>query len=359
MVHPDGAPLWGRPLTPERGSLVERPVRVHGEVVARVRMRKLQAVADNIDAKFLSAQYSGIATVALALLALALASAWWVASRWVRPLLAVQQATARIAQGEFAFRLDTQRSDEIGDVMRNINAMAQALAKLEGTRRQWIADISHELRTPLAVLRGEIEALVDGVRALSPQAMLSLREEVLRLGALVDDLHLLAMSDLQALPCHFEAGDAHAVAARVLQRCALRAAERGLTLRLDAPAAAALPVRWDARRIEQVLTNLLDNSLRYTDAPGNIVVALQTDSERVQITIDDSAPGVAPAQLERLFEPLYRADAARSRAHGGSGLGLAICKAIVQAHQGSILVTPSGLGGLRLCIDLPSHPHTP
>ena len=355
----DGQVRLGRPLAQVTGETVERPVRVGNVVVAVVRMVKLKPVPNDVELRFLNAQYQSMVAVACALLVIALVGAFWVSRHWVRPLIEVQAATERIAQGELDTRLNTTRSDEIGDTMRNINQMAAGLQKLEGARRQWIADISHELRTPLAVLRGEIEALVDGVRALSPQAMLSLREEVLRLGALVDDLHLLAMSDLQALPCHFEAGDAHAVAARVLQRCALRAAERGLTLRLDAPATAPLPVRWDVRRIEQLLTNLLDNSLRYTDAPGEIVMALQASGQRVQITIDDSAPGVAPAQLQHLFEPLYRADAARSRAHGGSGLGLAICKAIVQAHQGSIHASASGRGGLCMQIDLPTHPHTP
>lgn len=292
---------------------------VHGEPVALVRMLKLQAVQDNIDARFLNAQYGAIAGVALALLALALASAWWVARRWVRPLLAAQDATLRIARGEFAVRLNPSRTDEIGDLMRNINAMAQ----LDAQRRRWIADISLELRTPLAVLRGEIEALVDGVRPLQASAMVSLREEVLRLGTLVEDLHLLAMSDLNALPCYCEELDAVALA------------------------------HWDGRRIEQLLGNLLDNSLRYTDARGRVRLTLQIEAEQVLIDLDDSAPGVPDADAVRLFEPLYQADAVRSRHTGGSGLGLAICHVIVQAHGGSITATASELGGLRIRILLP------
>ena len=353
IVQPDGGPLWGRPLTPEMGVLVERPVRVRGELVALARMLKLRAVPDDIDARFLSSQYGAIAGVALALLVLALASAWWVARRWVRPLLAAQGATLRIAQGEFAVRLNPSRTDEIGDLMRNINAMAQALAQLDAQRRRWIADISHELRTPLAVLRGEIEALVDGVRPLQPAAMVSLREEVLHLGSLVEDLHLLAMSDLKALPCYFEEQDALALAQKVLQRFELRAQQLGLSLQLSAPQQDRVPVRWDGRRIEQLLGNLLDNSLRYTDAPGRVRLTLQSDAAEVLIDLDDSAPGVPAVDAARLFEPLYRADAARSRHTGGSGLGLAICHAIVQAHGGAIVATVSELGGLRIRIRLP------
>ena len=112
-------------------------------------------------------------------------------------------------------------------------------------------------------------------------------------------------------------------------------------------------MRWDGRRVEQLLGNLLDNSLRYTDAPGRVCLTLQIDAGDVLIDLDDSAPGVPDADAARLFEPLYRADAARSRHTGGSGLGLAICHAIVQAHRGAITAAASELGGLRIRIRLP------
>lgn len=347
----DGKPFLENDLPMRAGPWIERPVQIHGDVVAMVRMLQLKPVPDEVESRFLTSQYLGIASVASALLFLALMGAWWVAGWWVRPLLAVQLATQRIANGEFDFRLNPSRSDEIGDVMRNVNAMAHSLAQLDGTRRQWMADISHELRTPLAVLRGEIEAIVDGVRPLKPEAMLSLREEVLRLSALVDDLHLLAMSDLKALPCYFEELDAIELARMVLQRFELRAAQLGLALRFESPQAVSILVHWDARRIGQLLGNLLDNSLRYTDAPGQVVLKIEPHANHVGMDIKDSAPGVAESDLPRVFEPLYRADAARGR--GGSGLGLTICQAIVQAHGGCVTATPSELGGLCIHIELP------
>lgn len=112
-------------------------------------------------------------------------------------------------------------------------------------------------------------------------------------------------------------------------------------------------VTWDATRIEQVMDNLLQNSLRYTDAPGRIEVDWQASGQRLRLTVDDSAPGVPTPELPHLFEPLYRADAARLRETGGSGLGLAICAAIVQAHGGHIGAGPSPLGGLRVSLELP------
>jgi two-component system sensor histidine kinase BaeS len=351
LVRPDGSPLMGRPLQP--GPYVERAIVVQGQTVAVARMVPLPKTLNDVDALFLRRQYQGIALVAGSLVLLALFGAWWLARRWARPLLAVQEATARIARGELSVRLAAGGSDEIGDVVRNVNTMAEGLQRLEGARRRWIAEISHELRTPLAVLRGEVEALLDGVRPLNERALLSLREEVLRLSGLVGDLHLLAMSDLHALPCHFTATDAAQLVRNVAQRFEPRARAQGLALSHDVPASTVWPVRWDESRIEQLLSNLLENSLRYTDAPGRMALQVQGRGEALRISLDDSAPGVPAADLPRLFEPLYRADAARSRVRGGSGLGLAICEAIAKAHGGRIGATASPLGGLRVELDLP------
>jgi two-component system sensor histidine kinase BaeS len=348
-----GKPLLGRPLPRDAGPFIERPVHLQGEVVGQARMLRNQPVPDAVETRFLRSQYRSIAFMAAALLLLVLAFAWWWAARWVRPLVAIQDATRRIARGELNVRLRIQRSDEIGDVVRNVNRMAEDLQALEGSRRRWIADISHELRTPLTVLRGEIEAIRDGVRALRPEAMASLHEEVLRISALVDDLHLLALSDLKVLPCHPTDADAVQIVQSLVQRFATRAASRGLTLKCDLGSLSRLPVWWDAARISQLVANLLENSLRYTDAPGEVLITLRSVAARVSIAIDDSAPGVPAMDMARLFEPLYRAEAARDRHSGGSGLGLAICDAIAKAHGGRITASASGFGGLRLSIELP------
>ena len=359
VVGLDGEPLIGRPLPPDAKDFVDQPVRVDGEVVAFVRLRSGDAVPSAVEARFLQSQYVGIVVVSAILMLLAISSAWWLARRWVRPLLAVQSATTRIARGEFDVRLgdgaDGQaRQDEIGDLVRNINQMAEGLQRLESARRRWVADISHELRTPLAVLRGEIEALVDGVRPLRIEAMHSLKEEVLKLGALVDDLHLLAMADLQALPCQFDDEDAVQIVKSAVSRFAARADKARLSLSVEVPVPDVIPVFWDCTRIEQLLVNLLENSLRYTDAPGHIVLTLKQQGDRVIIVISDSAPGVAQSDLSRLFEPLYRADSARSSHRGGSGLGLAICDAIVRSHGGRIHAAQSALGGVAVHIDFPA-----
>jgi two-component system sensor histidine kinase BaeS len=352
----NGKARLGRSLERVAGDTVERPVRIGNEVVAVVRMVKLKPVPSDVEVRFLNTQYQSIVVMACVLLVIALVGAFWISGHWVRPLMEVQAATERIARGEFDTRLKATRSDEMGDTMRNINQMAAGLKKLEGARRKWIADMSHELRTPLTVLRGEIDALIDGVIPQTPQAILSLREEVLKLNALVDDLHLLAMADLKALPCYFEEVDATQLLESIVQRFALRATQNGLTLTLKVDREASTMVRWDAKRIEQLVGNLLDNSLRYTDAPGQVVVTLRReDANRVVIDVEDTAPGVSADDLPRIFEPLFRADGSRARSTGGSGLGLAICAQIAKAHRGTRRAAPSALGGVLFHLELPRH----
>jgi two-component system, OmpR family, sensor histidine kinase BaeS len=362
IVGVNGQTLMGRHWPPQLGPFSDRPIHVKGAVVALARLRAASRMPDGVESRFLQSQYLGILSVATVLFLMAMGSAWYIARRWVAPLRAVQDATARIAQGELNVRIDTgargsSRSDEIGDVVRNINQMADGLQRLESGRRRWVANISHELRTPLAVLRGEIDALIDGIRPLRAEAMFSLQEETLRLSALVDDLHVLAVSDLQALPCQFAPIDAAALIQQQVQRFIARAAAAGLSLHIHLNTPAPMAVCWDSSRIKQLMSNLLENSLRYTDAPGRVVWAMKLEGDQVVIDINDSAPGVPAEALPHLFEPLYRTDAARSRLHGGSGLGLSICVAIVRSHCGQIQAAPSALGGLNVCIQLPVNPH--
>ena len=233
------------------------------------------------------------------------------------------------------------------------HAMASSLQSLEASRRRWIAELSHEMRTPLAVLRGEVECLIDGVRPLDRSSLVSLQGEVARLTRLMDDFHQLAMSDLRALPCTFAALDAGLLVREAAERLGARADAAGLSLDCTVP---PVPLRadWDRQRIDQLLANLLENSIQYTDAPGRVRLTLGADDgQTATLRVDDSAPGVPQEDLAHVFEPLYRADPSRSRQSGGSGLGLAICQAIVRSHGGSIVAQSSALGGLCVVVRLP------
>jgi two-component system sensor histidine kinase BaeS len=353
-----GRQLMGRPLRAGADSPVERKLDLDGSTVAVVRLQPIDRESDANEVRFLRAQYVGMAGVALVLLLTALGLAAWLSRQWARPLAAVHEATSRIASGELGVRVPLTRGDEIGDVVKNVNLMAESLQRMDGARRRWMADISHELRTPLAALRGEAEALLDGVRPLTRAAVVSLHEDMLRLGALVDDLHLLAMADLHSLPCRLADIDAVELVRDTVRRFESRALATGLTLNCDT-LPPHLAVLWDPARIEQLLSNLLENSLRYTDAPGLIEVALTTEGDHVQLSVADSAPGATATDLSRLFEPLYRADEARGRHNGGSGLGLAICEAIAQAHGGRMEAKPAIFGGLLITLVLPMQARSP
>jgi two-component system sensor histidine kinase BaeS len=359
LLAADGqTPLAGRREMLNRPGQT-RAIKVRGQTVAVLRLTDRAGPVEGVDASFLRRQYLGLAGVAGSVLLIALVLARWVAVRWARPLAEAQAAARRIAEGAFDVRLPLPReggsASEIAGLQGDINAMAESLSRLESSRQRWLAELSHELRTPLAVLRGEVEALVDGIRPMDRAALLSLQEEVKRLSRLVEDFHLLTTSELRALPCAFEPVMPLHLLATAFERFAPRAKALGLVLEVRLPA--TLPAAaWDAVRISQLLANLLENSLRYTQAPGLVEIGARSLGAAVEICIQDTPPGVPAQDLERLFDPLYRADASRSRAFGGSGLGLAIARAIAQAHGGQLRAEASSLGGLAMVLTLPLKP---
>lgn len=355
-----GQRLAGRPQ-PAGARRTVRAIKVNGVEVAMAEL-VAEPEPEAMDMRFLQRQYAGLLGAGLGTVIVALLIGWWVAGRWSRPLRELQLATQRVARGEKVQTLSTQSSTsrsgavEIDQLVSDINAMAGSLAALEDARRTWIAQISHELRTPLSVLRGELESIEDGARQPSPAVFRSLGEEVAQLNRLVDDLHTLTMADLGQMACDPVAGDANAALQRIAHKFDARAQQLGLTLDIE-PAAHAIAVDWDFGRIEQLLSNLLENSLRYTEAPGRITVGWTATAQTLQLLVQDSAPGVSAANLGKLFDPLFRVDAARTRTgQHGSGLGLSIVRAIARAHRGHVQAEASPLGGLALRVELPLHP---
>lgn len=354
----DGRQLFGsperQPPDPTR-PLQRAAIRRDGHIVAIAILRPRTATPSGVDARFLDSQYRTAIIMALVILALAALPAWWIARRVLRRLETIQTASQSIARGDFAVSIAETGADEITETMRNINVMARSLARLDRTRRQWLAEVSHELRTPLTVIRGDLDALYDGIRPLDKAAIAPIVEEAERLSATVDDLHFLAMSDLDGLPSTFAPADAAELCRTTVDRYRPAAHAARLELKFEVHRG-DFAVSWDARRVDQLLTNLLANGLRYTDAPGKIRVQIRDYGNTISIEVDDSAPAVAIADLPRLFDALFRVDAARSRTHGGSGLGLAVVEAIVRSHHGQVSASASLLGGLAVRIDLPRVP---
>jgi two-component system sensor histidine kinase BaeS len=304
-----------------------------------------------LDLEFAAQQRGRALWIALPVLAVALLASFALTRLLLRPLGALAEASRRLAGGDYGARVSARGSDEIADLSRDFNRMADSLQASRAARDRWIADISHELRTPLTVLRGEVQALQDGVRALNASAIDSLAVETERMAQRVDDLYHLALSDSGALSYRFGSVDFTALLERCLRQraAALQAADIALCV---SPLSACRLDRADGTRLEQLIDNLLANSQRYTAAAGRIEVRLQRSEGCVELDIDDSAPGVAADELARLGQRHFRAASAH-HAPEGSGLGLAICANIAAAHRGSLRFSASPLGGLQVRLNLP------
>jgi two-component system sensor histidine kinase BaeS len=288
----------------------------------------------------------GIGMLAAGLLIGALLANWL--SLRIRRLA---QGADALIQGHYEVRIEAHGRDELAQLAQDFNHLAQTLEAAQRARQQWIADIAHELRTPLAVLRAEIEALQDGVRPLGQASLGSLAQEVAQLARLVEDLRLLSLSDMGALTYHKEPLDLGELVEDCVATHTHALRDKGIAVNLAL--ALGIEVVGDGSRLAQVFGNLLQNTVRYTDAPGRLDISLQADGRRARLIWQDSSPGVPAADLPRLTERLFRVDSSRSRAGGGSGLGLAITKAIVQAHGGEMAADASPLGGVRWTLSFP------
>ena len=330
------------------------PLSHRGRTVGYLGLQPREYLSDIHQLRFVEEQKLTMALVAAAvLLAVSAGLSFPLANRLVRPIRTLAGATHRLASGRYDTRVPVTSSDELGRLARDFNALALALEKNEEARRRWVADISHEIRTPLAVLRGEIEAIQDGIRQPTPEALASLHSEVLHLGRLVDDLYQLALSDVGAMTYRKESLDLAPALRGAVEAFRPEFDRKGIVLDLQLPEAKGCRVFADAERLHQLFGNLLDNSLKYTDRGGTLEIRLACEGAKATTLFRDSAPGVPEADLERLFERLYRVEGSRSRATGGAGLGLAICRNIVEAHEGRITARSSNLGGLEVEVELP------
>jgi two-component system sensor histidine kinase BaeS len=354
VLDADKAVLFGRVADP--GQLELSPIRADGRIVGYVGRLPGKALNDLVDIRFAERQRRAFLWIALLVGAVAVLLAWPLANTLVRPLKRVTEATRSLAAGRFQTRVPAHSRDELGDLARDFNAMAQALERTDAARRQWMADISHELRTPLSVLRAELEAVQDGVRPFDRGSVASLQSDVERLSRVVDDLYQLSMSDLGALSYHMRPVDPVALVEDDVEAIAGEFERKGLGLTIRNELAEDITLQADPDRLSQLFRNLMQNSLRYTDAGGRLEIALARAGERLSIDFNDSAPGVPAEALPQLFERFYRVESSRSRDHGGAGLGLAICRNIVEAHGGRIEARASKLGGLCVHVELPVAP---
>lgn len=352
LLDADGRLIVGNPNVPRDSPSIA--VKSDGVVIGSLLLAPAPRLQSDADVAFAAAQTQHALVAAIGVLIGALLMAW-VLARWLlKPVKALSSGSQQLAAGDYSVRISADRQDELGQLAEDFNRLAGALEENRQARRQWGADIAHELRTPLSILRGEIQALQDGVRPLSPAALASLQAECARMTSLVEDLYQLSLSDAGALEYRFVPLDLGALLESVVaeHRSALEAA--GLTLSLAALPSRAAVIDGDELRLSQLFANLLTNAARYTDAPGKVQLELGAHAGGWRVTVDDTPPGVAASHLPKLFDRLYRVESSRSRSSGGAGLGLAICRNIVEAHKGRIDAGQSPLGGLRITVQLPA-----
>jgi signal transduction histidine kinase len=269
-----------------------------------------------------------------------------------RPIRRMVSATRRIAAGDYRERVTVASRDELGELAQALNEVAAGLERVEGLRRELVANVAHELRTPLAGLEGYLEGLADGVFAPTPETLARMRAETARMKRLVEDLTELSQLESGRWRLERQPVQLAQVAATVETVLGPQFVQKGVEL--DVAVAAGLPpVAGDADRLGQVLTNLLANALRFTSAGGRVTVDVRGERDAVCLAVTDTGGGIAPEDLPHIFERFYRADHSRAQATGGSGIGLAIVKHIVEAHGGTVGVESRPGQGSRFEVRLP------
>jgi two-component system sensor histidine kinase BaeS len=346
-----------RPLVGKKpyaaGDFQMQAILVDGQVVGWLGLHRHERPMLPLDVEFLQAQSQALYSIGGVALLLGIFVTWALSRHLLAPVKELAQATRALTSRRFDIRLKIRTQDEFGQLAADFNNMAQALERYEQLQQQWLADVSHELRTPLAVLRGEIEALQDGVREVTPEGLESLHFEVMHVGRIVQQLHDLSL--LESRPGEVELTPVKPleVLAETQRSFQTRFAQAGLRVQSGGGELEQVVIMAEADRLKQLFANLLENTLRYVRAPGVLKITPELTNGQLVLNFDDSGPGVPKAALGRLFDRLYRVDKARSRAQGGSGLGLAICKGITECFGGRIEASQAPSGGLRITLAFP------
>jgi len=271
------------------------------------------------------------------------------------PMRRLSRAARGIATGDLSQRVPLASDDEIGELARSFNTMAESLQWMEQQRQNMVADIAHELRTPLSVIQGNVEAMLDGVLPASREELESIHQETVLLNRLISDLRTLSLAEAGQLALDKQPLDLGQVVARVAEKYRLRAEEQNVALSVQVTP--NLPqVSADAGRIEQALVNLMENALRYgaSDGGGRVTLGARAVPDGVEAWVSNTGPGIAPEDLPHVFERFWRADKSRHRQKGGSGIGLALVKQLIEAHGGQVSVESTSGQGATFRMVLPT-----
>ncbi len=283
------------------------------------------------------------AVLAGAIAVLLAASAGWMVSRRItQPVLALAHVTRRMAEGDLTARTNLQRRDELGLLARTFNTMAERIEETVLTLKRFVADAAHEINTPITALRTNLELAAGG--ALSAEGLADLERaqaELTRLETLTQSLLTLSRLEAHGVERVRTPVDLSALVRQVYENFASRAEQTGVILSVTLPERAPL-VLGDEEQLARVLSNLLDNALKFTPAGGTVRVSVESAADRVQVRVTDTGIGIPAEDLPRLFSRFHRGR--NAAAYPGNGLGLVIAKAIVEDHGGQIAVNSSAAG---------------
>ena len=327
-----------------------RPIMVNDKVVGYLGLKPVLDQDDALSINFFSNQKRYLLLVYGLTFLSSLIAALLLATYFKKPIQRLLNATRELTKGHYQHQVKINRNDELGDLSNEINQLAVILDQHEQSRRQWVADTSHELKTPLAVLQAQIEAMQDGIRKPTPEHFESMLRQVNSLKKLTQDLADLAQAEAQQLTCYMAEVNPWHVVLQEVENFKPKFAQADLSISVQGEGA---NLQLDIDRFKQIMVNLLGNSIRYTEAGGEVRVHTEQSATHWSVIVDDSPLGLNDEQLARLGERFYRVDDSRTRSTGGTGLGLALSGKIAQALGGKLSFEHSPLGGLRCKLTFP------
>ena len=263
----------------------------------------------------------------------------WLARKTIGAIDTLSRTTERVSESSLGDRVNLDAPyDEFERLAQAFNAMLDRLQKAYDSQRHFVDYAAHEMQTPLTVLQGNLEVALQKARTAEEyrEVLVSNLKQVERLIRLTKSLLTLAQIASDRPPVHLAPVKLEPLLRELVDDLALLAADRNIRLSLEAESVPV--VLGDELRLKQLVINLLDNALRYTDSGGAITVRLRTSGDVVTVAVQDTGQGIGSEHLPHLFERFYRADTGRARNSGGTGLGLPIVKEIATAHQGMITV---------------------
>ena len=327
-----------------------RPIMVNNKVVGYLGLKPVLDQDDALSINFFSNQKRYLLLVYGLTFLTSLIAALLLATYFKKPIQRLLNATRELTKGHYQHQVKINRNDELGDLSTEINQLAVILDQHERSRRQWVADTSHELKTPLAVLQAQIEAMQDGIRKPTPEHFEAMLRQVTSLKKLTQDLADLAQAEAQQLTCYLAEVNPWNVLLQEVENFKPKFAQANLSISVQGEGA---NLQLDIDRFKQIMVNLLGNSIRYTEAGGEVRVHTEQSATHWSVIVDDSPFGLTDEQLARLGERFYRVDDSRTRSTGGTGLGLALSGKIAQALGGKLSFEHSPLGGLRCKLTFP------